>query len=80
MKNKRLHALPRLTQKEKAKFLAVLMLALADFESGAQRMKEMYKISKEEWCKRNCEYYLNCVSAVKYIIEKHDLRSRRSRQ
>lgn len=69
-----------LLQSEKSLLLAVLELALADFESGAQRMKEMYKISKEEWCKRNCEYYLNCVSAVKYIIEKHDLRSMRSRQ
>lgn len=70
MKNKRLHALPRLTQKEKAKFLAVLMHAIEDFEIGLMRMREMSKISDDEWIKNNGIYYKNAKGGMLYLMER----------
>ena len=70
MKNKRLHPLPKLNAAEKKKFLMVLMNAVEDFEIGLMRMREMAKISDEEWIRNNGTYYRNAKGGMLYLMER----------
>ena len=74
MAKKRLHHLPKLTAGEKTKFIAVLMHAVEDFEIGLMRMREMSKISDEEWIKNNGIYYKNAKGGMLYLMERLKLK------
>jgi hypothetical protein len=61
---------PTLNKDQVEAITSHVLACMEDFANGQESMKEMAKISDEEWITSNLKYFTHCLSASNYILDK----------
>lgn len=61
---------PQLNLEQVEAITTHILACMEDFANGQESMKEMAKISDEEWIVSNLKYFTHCLSASNYILDK----------
>lgn len=61
---------PTLSKEQAEAITSHVLACMSDFANGQESMKEMAKLSDEEWITSNLKYFTHCLSASNYILDK----------
>lgn len=61
---------PVLSKPTSEAMISHVLACMEDFQQGQDKMREMAKVSDDEWISQNLKYFTHCLSASNYILDK----------